>query len=355
LESRHSVRANVFPVPSQISLPLVKEPAPVDSPGMTIRSKSVESGVPPPLDGLISKIKKVTDFIEFVNDSLEFIPGASEITGWFEPSLPPTDNDGSPKNFSRETLKKINADWPKEETTQWVRATYPWVDALRAPIIGGMKSPLTLPLSKAGVWYGHWTNRFTLAKSYSYRSGRPLLLTNGPQKRLKMYVMKGMKPDRKGRETWTTDSNEAEQLFTSLGFSTHRSDVLFSPAVFGKAGHEQVAYAQALYYNANPQQPGSSGARQPRVGWDTLNWKPPVNVPEYGSVPTERGNMWPPWAVFERKPQSNTPGIKLNWQAKLVPVTRRRLTQAGTGGPYQGSIREFITKGLVNTKQLDTH
>ena len=355
LESRHSVKANVFPAPSQITLPLVAEAAPKSGGSSLPRSQSVSAGWPGDIDKIVGMIKDVTDVVDFFNDATDLIPGVPEITGWFEPNFPPTDNDGAPQNFSRDAVKNLNADWQNEESSQWVRATYPWVDSLRAPIIKGMKSPLVLQLSKAGVWYGHWTNRFTLAKSFCYRSGRSMSKSGGSQKKMKMYVMREMRPDRKGREPWTTDSPQAEQLFTVMGFTTHHVDALFSPAIYSSAGHDQAVYAQAMFYNANPQQPGNSGPTQPRVGWDTLNWNPPVSVPEYGTVPTERGSMWPPWAIFEKKSQSNTPAIKLNWQAKLVPVTRRRLSQAAAGTSYQGNIRESIIKALVNSKQLDTH
>ncbi len=354
LESRHSVQANVYPPPKQITLPLVEEAGPKTGFGGLPRSQSVSSGWPGDIDRVLSVIRTATDIIDYFNSVVKWIPGAKKITGFFEPNFPPTANDGAPKNFTRDTLKNLNADWNNEESTQWVRATYPWVDSLRAPLIRGMKNPAVLQLSKAGVWYGHWTNRLTLAKSFSYRSGRSLSKT-GSMPKLKMYVMKEMQPTRKGRESWTTDSDAAERLFTNLGFATHRVEALFSPVVFGGASHEQVVYAQAMYYNANPQEPGNRGSIQPNVGWDTLNWTPPVNVPEYGTVPTERGSMWPPWAMFQRTTHSNTPGIKLNWQAKLVPVTRRRLAQSATGGSYKGNIRESIGKALINTRQLDTH
>jgi hypothetical protein len=355
LESRHSVEANVFPTPSNIKLPLIPEPAPKDTQGQTIRSKSVESGWPGVIEQTFNAISSAGEVVNFFNSAVDSIPGATEITGFFTPNLPPMENDGAPKNFSRESLKKLPADWQTEEKTQWVRATYPWVDALRAPIISGMKSPLALQFSKAGVWYGHWTNRFTLAKSYSYRSGKPLLQGGQTREKLKMYIMNDMQPDRKGKEKWTTNSQEAERLFTVMGLATHRVDIVFSPVIFGTASHDQVVYAQAMYYNANPQLPGNSGQRQPKIGWDTLNWQPPVDVPEYGTVPTERGSLWPPWEIFQRKAQSNTPAIKLNWQAKLVPVTQRRLGQSATGLGYHDNIREGILKAVVNTKRLDTH
>ncbi|MFO1019422.1 MAG: Tad domain-containing protein [Planctomycetales bacterium] len=355
LESRHSVQASIFPAAKQISLALVEEPGPKTGAGGEIRSQSVSSGWPGDIDKILSMIKKVTSVVNVFNKAVEFIPGAKEITGWAEPQIPGFDDDGSQKNFSRETVKKVNADWNSEEITQWTRATYPWVDSLRAPIIGGMKSPAVLQLSKAGVYYGHWTNRFTIAKSHAYRSGTPLSKTGGPREKQKMFIMKDMKPDRKGKESWTTDSPEAEKLFTVQGFTTHRADALFSPAIFGGSSHDQVVYAQAMVYNANPQQPSGLSQRQQRVGWDTLNWTPPVNVPEYGTVPTERSELWPPWSVFEKKPQNNTPGIKLNWQAKLVPVTRSRLGQAANGSDYKGNIKDAIQKSLNNTRQLDTH
>ncbi|MCA9097352.1 MAG: Tad domain-containing protein, partial [Planctomycetaceae bacterium] len=351
LESRHAVQANVYPSPKQITLPLVAETGPKTGFGGLPRSRSVSADWPLGLDKILGLIATADDIVSFFNSVTDWIPGAKEITGWFKPNSPPPNNDGAPKNFTRDTLKNLNADWNNEESTQWVRATYPWVDSLRAPLIRGMKNPAVLQLSKAGVWYGHWTNRLTLAKSFSYRSGRSLSKT-GSMPKLKMYVMKEMQPTRKGRENWTTDSDAAERLFTNLGFATHRVEALFSPVVFGGASHEQIVYAQAMYYNANPQEPGNRGSVQPNVGWDTLNWTPPVNVPEYGTVPTERGSMWPPWAMFQRTTHSNTPGIKLNWQAKLVPVTRRRLAQSATGGSYKGNIRESIGKALINTRQL---
>jgi len=355
LETQLEVQGNVFPSPQQIRLPLVAEAEPKFGGGGEIPSKSVDSDWPGPIQGLFDTINTIDDLVGWINDVADLIPGASTVTGWFAPNPPPRSGDGSKENPSRKTVQQIRADWKTEETTQWVRASYPWVDSMRAPIISGMKSPAVLMLSKAGVWYGHWTNRFTLAKSHSYRSGRPLAKLAGPQEKMKMFVMRDMQPDRKGRESWTTDSPEAERLFTVMGFTTHQADALFSPVIFGGASHAQVAYAQAMYYNANPQEPGNSGATQPRVGWDTLNWMPPVNVPEYGNVPTERGSLWPPWSIFERTKQSNTPQIKLNWQAKLVPVTRRRLSQAAGGSSYKGNIREWIGKGLQNTRQLDTH
>lgn len=354
LESRHSVQANVFPTPNSIRLPIVAEAGPKTGAGGLPRSRSVSTDWPPGVEEIFDAINTADDIISFFNSVVEWIPGATEITGWAKPNPPPPSNDGAPKNFTRDALKNLNADWNNEESTQWVRATYPWVDALRAPIIEGMKRPLVLQISKAGVWYGHWTNRLTLAKSFSYRSGRPLSQMRS-QPKWKMYVMKDMQPTRKGQESWTTDSPAAERLFTNLGFATHRVDAPFSPVIFGGASHDQVVYSQAMYYNANPQEPGNRGDRQPNVGWDTLNWNPPVNVPEYGTVPTERGSLWPPWSIFQRKTQPNTPAIKLNWQAKLVPVTRRRLSQSATGGSYKGNIREQIGKALLNTKQLDTH
>lgn len=355
LKTRHNVDAEIFPAPLNLRIPLVAEAEPKTASGQKIRSRSVDSGWPAPINALFRSVEFAADVIDFFNSVVKWIPGADEITGFFRPVFPPPDSTGADGNFSKKTLETINADWKTEETTQWVRATYPWVDSLRAPVIGGFKSSLVLSFSKAGVWYGHWTNRFTLAKSHAYRTGKPLSKTAGSLKKMKMYVMKDMKPDRKGREPWATNSQRAERMFTVMAFTSRRVDPIFSPNLYGSAGHDQIVYSQSMVYNANEQIPSGPGSTQPRIGWDTLNWAPPVNVPEYGSKPTERSSLWPPWAIFQKKPASNTPKIKLNWQAKLVPVTRSRLTDALTTGFLDGKVSEAVLKSIPTTKQLDTH
>ncbi len=96
----------------------------------------------------------------------------------------------------------------------------------------------------------------------------------------------------------------------------------------------QTVYAQAIFYNANEQKSpsGVPGTTQPNVGWDTLNWLPPVAAPEWGAEPSVAEKKWP-WEIFSAA--RNVPGMRvhLNWQAKLMPVTRSRLSEARTKVP----------------------
>jgi hypothetical protein len=81
-----------------------------------------------------------------------------------------------------------------------------------------------------------------------------------------------------------------------------------------------------MLYNANPQRPHSDRRFQPTIGWDTLNWSSPV--PEYGEEVGE------------------APRIRLNWRAKLVPVTR--LPEAARSRRLPDPIREVLRKTIPN-------
>ena len=148
-----------------------------------------------------------------------------------------------------------------------------------------------------------------------------------------MYVLDGMEPERKGREDWTWDKGRAEQLFTVIGLAHRQPRRPSIPTLFRDPGpSEHLAFAQAIFYNANGRTEApedKAGDRQPDTGWDTLNWEPPVAAPEWGADPSGDGGRWEPWKVFTGGIRS-TRGtrVKLNWQAKLVPVTRERLSQA---------------------------
>ena len=78
----------------------------------------------------------------------------------------------APGNPSWEKVQKINADWGEVEQSQWVKATYPWVDSYRAPINKVFSNTLILQFSDMSKWFTHWTNRYTLVKSFQYRIGR---------------------------------------------------------------------------------------------------------------------------------------------------------------------------------------
>ena len=85
-----------------------------------------------------------------------------------------------------------------------------------------------------------------------------------------------------------------------------------------------TTYAQAIFYNANRQQPGTGrGQLQARVGWDTLNWDPAIDVPEWGAKPYVFG-LKAPWNAFDGSANRAVARVKLNWQAKLMPIRTSR-------------------------------
>ncbi len=260
-------------------------------------------------------------------------------------------------------LDKLNQ--AEERYTQWVRATYPYVDAFRAPLLRLFKDHLKR--SNAAENYKKWTNRYTLVKSWKFRSGYRFKATESTgeyknsgswskdpkTKLLTMYLMAqrfdpmrpspppraGEKRVAKGQEVWTKDTEEgkqmAEKMFTVIGMTQRELKPLFSPVIYPIASRFGVTtFAQAVYYNANEQKPPSPNDKnskvQPKVAWDTLNWAPTASPPEWGASPATVApeSIWP-WEVFTpSKKLLGNAAARLNWQAKLMPVTKSRLKEA---------------------------
>jgi hypothetical protein len=151
---------------------------------------------------------------------------------------------------------------------------------------------------------------------------------------------------RKGREPWTRSSDDgkekAEDLFTMIGFAHRKFEPLFAEKIFPAASKEgMTTYAQAIVYNANPQKPGQGNQqKQPLVGWDTLNWDPDSTIPEWGALAREAAVKWP-WEIFDMTDTRENVRVKLNWQAKLMPVTSRRLKAAAeeVDGDMQSNVK----------------
>ena len=228
----------------------------------------------------------------------------------------------------------------QERYTQWVRATYPQADGFRAPIRAWLKQ--WAPKSKAPEHFDKWTNRYTLVKAWQLRSGyRPRKSGNQvtwseQKKPLHMFVMKDAfrgSRDRKGHEKWTdadsASKREAEKLFTLIGVAHRDYKPLFSEVLYpAPAKNGMTAYAQAIFYNANRQQPGTGrGRTQEKIGWDTLNWDESVSVPEWGAPAHQSSAKWP-WEAFDGSTQQTVAKVKLNWQAKLMPAQTSRLKDA---------------------------
>ncbi len=210
-----------------------------------------------------------------------------------------------------------------------VRATTPWVVYDRTPILRFMTWMI---FSKARKHYLNYTNRYTLLKSKE--------LYNRTEKDFTLYIMS--KPgESKGEEPWTNDSRLADKKFTVVGFAHRPGKTSASERVYGKPnGDGIVACAQAILYNANSQNPGGGGTFQPEVGWDTLNWEPPVSSSgAYEFKQAETAN--------------DSPRIRLNWQAKLVPVSR--LGEAANSGDVDGPFSSVLGKLESRPEKLLTH
>ncbi len=222
------------------------------------------------------------------------------------------------KNPSWNELDKLHAKRGAAQS-QWVRATYPWVATWRVPLLNALG---WMRFSAAAEFYKSWTDNYAVAV--------PVRLMNAGGF---MFVMSGSTVDNKGSETWTNSPSEAEQLFSLFAAARQANTVSAAPSLFDNRPHDFiVTYAQAITYNANATRDleNKSAAAQPIAAWDTLNWQPPLNrsvpeVPLQSSPQTDVG-------LFEfikglasgGKFYSavDPPHIKLNWQAKLVPVTR---------------------------------
>lgn len=163
-----------------------------------------------------------------------------------------------------------------------------------------------------------------------------------------MYVMAETQTTGKGAETWTTVRERAEERFTVLAFA-HRGPA--APPFFGSGRiyanqHPQgtAAVAQAMFYNAG----GSRADRQqddnlqPDTGWDTLNWQTPVKAKEWKAGPSSASASGA-WNIFFSSREANENArVKLNWQAKLVPISAARLRAAADSGDVEASAGQTI-------------
>lgn len=220
---------------------------------------------------------------------------------------------------------QINADATVFARSQIVRATYPWVLFNRRPII---KFTSWMIFSRTPRWYHEFTHKFTRTMGQQfYREDN-----SSPYEHC-LYVMENHDPQRKGEEPWTTDSRLADQLFTVVGLAHRQPPRIVSPGVFGQPNPEGlVAYAQAIFYNANAQSSKDTGRRQREVGWDTLNWTPPTGTNNAWEYPPHYEDDWG---------GQGQPKIKLNWQAKLVPVTRLKEAANGVSAPFRPVLQRL--------------
>lgn len=275
-----------------------------------------------------------------------------------------------------------------EEKSQLIRATYPWVVHWRKPV--GVVLTAGAPQSFASSFYANWSERYTLqscewmrtADDQKYRNqltitnkaGGPLagavgsalsdLLsfvqganlggggsggsTDGEDGlQIRLPVVEGLNDTpggvSKGREAWNdwndrkTASRELDDLFCVMGYARSRVPGVASQAFFRQENPQGVVcFAQAMIYNANDKR-SLRHSGQPKFTWDTLNWK--GAVPEFKN----RGFWDISWSAFSQMFQSwRQPEVRLNWQAKLTPVTNHKL------------LRTSLPASLLDSKLRDT-
>ncbi len=250
----------------------------------------------------------------------------------------------------------------QERTTQWMRASYPYTDSFRAPIRSMFEK--WLPKSKAADHFTKWSNRYTMVKAWQFRSGYRIEKSgdsatwNKTEDPIAMLVMKdsfdGEQPQ-KGLEPWTKDTadgkQQAEGLFTLIGFAHRDFKPLFSTVVYPAASSKgMTTYAQAIFYNGNQNVASESAQRQSTFGWDTLNWDPASEAREWAAPPQNAAAKWP-WEIFESSDQKVK--VKLNWQAKLMPITSSRLSESDED--LSGNLADNVGHAIKYFEELGTH
>ena len=207
------------------------------------------------------------------------------------------------------------------EKSQLMRASTPWIQWWRQPWIDFGKEALLL--SRFAQYFENRSTQYTLS----------IIKKLKQDKSINLYVMANRQGQGKTYEPWTyaNQSSQVDQMFSVVGLAHRPAPAVAGSGIFRFQENPDgfVCYAQAMFYNGNPQKRGSGDNNwQPTAGWDTLNWDGPA--PEYpGPVPS--GDDTP-------TPTTPQPLIRLNWQSKLVPTTR--LAEATLF--QSGSIRKVL-------------
>ena len=219
----------------------------------------------------------------------------------------------------------------RDRRSQLIRATYPWVKNWR--IGPSLMLWLGAPKSLAGWFYVQYPDQysFDVPRQMRRRSGEPGYdHRRSLDLRLLVMARSNVPTVDKGQETWTEDTVEADRRFGVLAFAQQKSPPWISANAYFRQENPDgvITFAQGMLYNANPQLHDKhrrpSKYDQPRVGWDTLNWHP--NKPKAIEYELAYSGFWGiflPWEWF-----AQAPNVRVNWQAKLTPVSGRQLMRA---------------------------
>jgi hypothetical protein len=224
--------------------------------------------------------------------------------GW----LPPTDCNcpTEPADNFRYQMVKVS---------QLMRATFPWVNYHRAPLIREMK--IAAPLSKMGDFY------FDHTAGYSKEFG-DIYQRNSPRNNLALYVLQDYAGPDKAREPWTQAAGSAH-ADRSFGITAVVGTKTRHPVgdFFFRATEGDYSYRLASAMVWNRREPVRPNQRidltckrivpsvQAETGWDTLNWKK-------GTVATELVGFGIP---------SYFPAIAPTWTSSMTPNSAARIKQ----------------------------
>ncbi len=233
----------------------------------------------------------------------------------------------------KEVIHRGSAD---HERSQMVRGMTPWVQLWRKPILEYGRR--VLPLSGFAEHFHRHSNEFTLNMAW----------WQWEENRTRLYRLKDLNVTGrdKGREEWAREDgfDRANELFGVLGFAHKPPPEVTGFPVFRQPQPDgMAAVAQVLVYNANRQDRPRVPKWQPVVGWDTLAWDDPVPEFEFGK---EFGSD----RAIRRTDQ---PRVRLNWQAKLVPVASKRLADAA--GTQAADLNRVLDRLVTDRPLSNTH
>lgn len=249
--------------------------------------------------------------------------------------------------------------------TQLCRATFPWVNYHRQPLLSAFAS--ALPLAKTQELYHFWSNWHCDHILHELQQGN---LAN-PDSHLGLYVMQGTTAPDKGFEDWTEPGQSLliDKLFTATALVCTEAPTVVGTTLFSQEHPAGLsACASVLLYNANDQiRPEHRidltcsqirPVRQASVGMDTLNWKPgslQKSLPCENLPTTVQPGDPRPFEFSLSNLPSQYPAIQINWQCKLIPVTSDRLqelTEAQLPYPFNEIYRRLPRR---IPRQLATH
>ncbi len=264
-----------------------------------------------------------------------------------------------------------------EEVSQWVRASYPALDEMRARIRQNYRKKLRE--SNFTTYFVAWTYRYALSESFYCRSGvqRPYAGKGGnyvASEPASMYVIPGTNPKNKGNEPMWVDPNlrndTIDNLFTVSAAVQKRREPIGNSKLFVRIGATKgtAAIGQAYIYpsNGRNEQDGSNRLQtksdadvkfQPFTAWDTLGWKnknpggPPIfDSIEWDSQPTGGGDGLSYEEFMKKKsiPGSKRTQVEFTWQASMCPVTRSRLQRLANNPDADSALRAAAKSAAEN-------